>query len=148
MCISSLTGVLRGSTTLNEQNVTTALNGFFNNGGALPSAFLALYGLNGSALSSALSQASGEVGATSALPGTQMMNAFLSQMLNPYSGAPGSNPGSIGYARAFGAGDNPLPAEAADAYAAVMPSGEAPVRGCSALEFLGPRVWWPQQERR
>src|SRR5207244_4429928 len=68
--ILNLTGVLNGGT-VNEQSVSTALNTFFNNGGALPSAFLAFYGLSGSALSSALSQASGEVGATSALAGTQ-----------------------------------------------------------------------------
>ncbi|MBX9846066.1 MAG: autotransporter outer membrane beta-barrel domain-containing protein [Xanthobacteraceae bacterium] len=50
-----------------------------------------------------------------------MMNAFLFQMLNPYSGAPGDNPGSLGYARAFAGTDRPLPKEAAEAYAAVTP---------------------------
>src|SRR5262249_29950057 len=45
---------------VNQCNVATAINNFFNNGGALPPAFVSLFGLTGSNLANALSQLSGE----------------------------------------------------------------------------------------
>ena len=106
---------------INPQNVANAMNNYFNNGGTLPAGFVAAFGLSGNALVNGMGQLSGEVGAATAQSGTQMMNAFLSQMLNPYAGAPGGNVGSVGYARAFAAADSSLPQDAADAYAAAMP---------------------------
>jgi autotransporter-associated beta strand protein len=44
----------------NQVNVATAINGFFNNGGALPPNFAPLFGLTGINLATALSQLSGE----------------------------------------------------------------------------------------
>ena len=76
----------------------------------------------------ALSQLSGQVTTGAVLSATQVMNAFLSLTLNPYSGAPGGNPGMLGYARAFAPEQqaNPLLRQAADAYAADMPVKAAP----------------------
>ena len=78
-----------------------------------------------------------------------MMNEFLSLTLNPYGGAPGGNPGALGYARAVGAPET-LPKEAADAYAAAMPvkappCGHAPP---AALVGVGPGLRRLQQDRR
>jgi autotransporter-associated beta strand protein len=117
------TAVLGASSggTINERAVAAAINGFFNGGGTLPPGFLSIYGLTGNALNAALTQLSGEVGATTAQTGTQSMNAFLSQMLNPYAGAPEGNPGSVGYARGFAAEDRRLANEATEAIASVMP---------------------------
>jgi hypothetical protein len=47
--------------TLNERNVATAINNFFNGGGALPPTFAGLFGLTGSALGGALMHLDGEV---------------------------------------------------------------------------------------
>jgi hypothetical protein len=45
----------------NQQNVSNALNNFFNTGGTLPPAFASLFNLSGGALSTALTQLDGEV---------------------------------------------------------------------------------------
>ena len=44
----------------NQQNVATAINGFFNNGGALPPNFVSVFGLTGGNLANTLSLLSGE----------------------------------------------------------------------------------------
>jgi autotransporter-associated beta strand protein len=49
---------LNGAFNLNQQNVATAINGFFNAGGALPPNFVSLFGLSGGNLAGALSQLS------------------------------------------------------------------------------------------
>jgi hypothetical protein len=48
------------SFTGNQPNVGRAIDNFFNNGGALPPAFVPLFGLTGSNLTTALDQISGE----------------------------------------------------------------------------------------
>ena len=49
-----------GGLSINQRNVATALDNFFNNGGTLPPGFLPIFGLTGSNLGNALSQLSGE----------------------------------------------------------------------------------------
>ena len=49
-----------GGLSINQRNVASALDNFFNNGGALPPGFLPIFGLTGSNLGNALSQLSGE----------------------------------------------------------------------------------------
>jgi hypothetical protein len=49
-----------GSLSLNQQNVATVINNFFNNGGTLPGAFVPVFALSGGSLANALSQLSGE----------------------------------------------------------------------------------------
>lgn len=48
----------------NQQNVADGLNGYFNDGGAMTGPFASLYGLTGDALDTALTEVSGEVGAS------------------------------------------------------------------------------------
>ena len=47
---------------VNQQNVASALNNVFNNGGTLSSNFAPVFGLSGPTLANALSQLSGEGG--------------------------------------------------------------------------------------
>jgi uncharacterized protein with beta-barrel porin domain len=67
----------------NQQNVATALNTFFNNGGTLPANFVSVFGLTGSGLSAALTQLDGEMAADARLGAFQMMTEFLNLMLDP-----------------------------------------------------------------
>jgi len=85
----------------NQQNVAGAINGFFNNGGTLPPGFGTLFALTGSSLSSALTQASGEVGTGSQQTTFNAMGQFMGLLTDPFMGRNGaSNPmlGSTGYA--------------------------------------------------
>ena len=68
----------------NQCNVANAINAFFNNGGALPPNFLALFNLTGANLANALTLLSGEA-ATGAQQGAfQLGNQFLGIMLDPF----------------------------------------------------------------
>ncbi|WP_167561349.1 autotransporter outer membrane beta-barrel domain-containing protein, partial [Bradyrhizobium sp. AS23.2] len=111
----------------NQQNVASALNNFFNNGGALPPDFVSIFGLTGGNLATTLSQLSGEA-ATGAQQGAfQFMSQFLGLMLDPFidgRGGAGSG-GALGFAPER----EPLPDDVALAYAKVMkaPAYKAPV---------------------
>jgi outer membrane autotransporter protein len=108
----------------NPQNIATALNAFFNNGGALPPNFLALFSLTGGNLANALSQLSGEA-ATGAQQGAfQLTNQFLGIMLDPFVDGR-SNPlggGAIGFAPARAE----LPDDIALAYAKILKAPPKP----------------------
>jgi uncharacterized protein with beta-barrel porin domain len=67
-----------------HQNVATSLNNFFNGGGALPANFVGVFGLTGSALTTALSQLNGEVATGAERSSFQLTNEFLSLMLDPF----------------------------------------------------------------
>jgi uncharacterized protein with beta-barrel porin domain len=67
----------------NQSSVAGGLNNYFNNGGTLPPNFTSLFGLTGSALSSALSQLSGEPTTGSRVAGTQLSSRFLGAVLDP-----------------------------------------------------------------
>jgi hypothetical protein len=67
-----------------HQNVATSLNNFFNGGGALPANFVSVFGLTGSALTTALSQLNGEVATGAERSSFQLTNEFLSLMLDPF----------------------------------------------------------------
>jgi outer membrane autotransporter protein len=70
--------------TVNELNVGHAIDNFFNNGGALPPAFVSLFGLTGSNLTNALDQLSGEAATGAQKVGFQLTNQFLDVMLDPF----------------------------------------------------------------
>ena len=102
--ILNLTAALGAGTTLsqNQQNVATALNTFFNNGGTLPVNFFGVFGLTGGNLGNALTQLSGEA-ATGAQQGAfQLTGQFLGLMLDPFvdgrSGVGGPNGPALGFA--------------------------------------------------
>ena len=86
----------------NPQNIATALNNFFNNGGTLPPNFLALFSLTGGNLANALTLLSGEAATGGQQIAFQLTNQFLGIMLDPFvdgrSGVGGG--GAIGFAPA------------------------------------------------
>ena len=116
------TGGLNG----NQQNVATSLNNFFNSGGKLPPGFLALFGLTGGALSTALSQLDGEAATDSERGAFQMMNQFFRLLLDPFvdgrsgSGWPGGGGGGGGASGFAPEQEASLPPDIALAYAGVL----------------------------
>ncbi|MCS3927947.1 autotransporter-associated beta strand protein [Bradyrhizobium elkanii] len=67
----------------NQLNVGRAIDNFFNNGGALPPAFVPLFGLAGSNLTNALDQISGEAATGAQTAAFQLGSQFLNLMLDP-----------------------------------------------------------------
>jgi len=70
--------------TVNQLNVGHAIDNFFNNGGALPPAFLSLFNLTGGNLANALDQLSGEPATGAQKVAFQLTNQFLDLMLDPF----------------------------------------------------------------
>jgi hypothetical protein len=70
--------------TVNELNVGHAIDNFFNNGGALPPAFVSLFGLSGNNLTTALDQLSGEAATGAQKVAFQLTDQFLNLMLDPF----------------------------------------------------------------
>lgn len=106
--------------TINQTHVAGGIDNAINGGATPNTQFSTLIGLSGDDLNNALTQVSGETPNGGTLGVLQMTNSFLTLMLNPFAGAPGGNPGGLGFARSFGAADGLSP-EAAAAYAAVTP---------------------------
>jgi len=115
--------------TVNQFNVGIAIDNFFNNGGALPPAFVALYGLTGSNLTRALDQLSGEAATGAQKVGFQLTDQFLNLMLDPFvdgrSGVGGADHPALGFAPER----ETMPPDIARAYASVFkaPAAPAPV---------------------
>jgi autotransporter-associated beta strand protein len=116
-------GTSSGGLNGNQQNVATALNNFFNGGGALPPEFLALFGLSGDGLAKALTQLSGENANGLSWSTFQAMAQFLGIALDPFLDSRGEVNGP---ALAFGPNAAGLPADVATAYAAAMPTKAPP----------------------
>jgi outer membrane autotransporter protein len=70
--------------TVNQRNVGHAIDNFFNNGGALPPAFVSLFNLTGSNLTTALDQLSGEAATGAQKVAFQLTDQFLGLMLDPF----------------------------------------------------------------
>jgi autotransporter-associated beta strand protein len=117
---------------VNQLNVANALNGFFNNGGALPPNFVNVFGLTGGNLATALSQLSGETATGSQQVGFQLTNQFLSLMLDPFVDGRSGIAGAGGPALGFAPEQEELPqdpssgAGVALAYAAVLKAPPKP----------------------
>ena len=73
-------GALQG----NQLNVANTINGFFNNGGTLPPAFVNLFGLTGAPLGTALTQLSGETATASQQSTFNAMTQFMGVMTDPF----------------------------------------------------------------
>jgi uncharacterized protein with beta-barrel porin domain len=73
-----------GGLNRNQQNVANTLNTFFNNGGALAPNFAGIFGLTGSSLANALTQASGELATGSQQATFDAMNLFMGLMTDPF----------------------------------------------------------------
>jgi len=113
---------------INQCNVATAINNFFNNGGALPPAFLSLFGLTGSNLANALSQLSGEAATGAQKVAFQLTDQFLNVMLDPFvDGRSGVGGGADHPALGFAPERETMPSEIALAYASVFKEPRAPL---------------------
>ncbi|MGZ3284315.1 MAG: autotransporter-associated beta strand repeat-containing protein, partial [Xanthobacteraceae bacterium] len=66
-----------GGLSENQRNVATALDNFFNSGGALPPGFVSVFGLTGSNLGNALSQLSGEAATGASRAPSKWATSFL-----------------------------------------------------------------------
>jgi uncharacterized protein with beta-barrel porin domain len=113
--------------TVNQLNVGHAIDNFFNNGGALPPAFVSLFGLTGSNLTNALSQLSGEPATGAQKVAFQLTDQFLNMMLDPFvdgrSGVGGADHPALGFAPER----ETMPPDIALAYASVFKAPPAPV---------------------
>ncbi len=106
--------------TINQINVGHAIDNFFNNGGALPPAFVNLYGLSGSDLANALSQLSGEPATGAQTAAFQLTDQFLNLMLDPFVDGRGGVGGADQTALGFAPERETTPPEIALAYASVF----------------------------
>jgi YVTN family beta-propeller protein/autotransporter-associated beta strand protein len=117
--------------TVNQLNVGRAIDNFFNNGGALPPAFVSLFNLTGSNLTNALDQLSGEPATGAQQVGFQLGNQFLNLMLDPFvdgrSGVGGADHPALGFAPER----DTMPPDIASAYAAVL---KAPPKAVAVYE--------------
>ena len=129
----NLTAVLGVGTGLsqNQRNVAGALNGFFNNGGALPPGFASVFGLTGGNLANALSQLSGEAATGGQQVAFQMTNQFLGLMLDPFVDGRSGMAGAGGPALGFAPEREDLPDDIALAYSSVL---KAPPAKASSFE--------------
>jgi autotransporter-associated beta strand protein/T5SS/PEP-CTERM-associated repeat protein len=112
-------GVGTGNLPINQKNVATALDDFFNHGGTLPAGFVDVFRLTGTNLVSALSQLSGEPATGAQQAGFQMTNQFLNVMLDPFVDGRSGVAGTNGPALAF-APDQETPDDIALAYSSVL----------------------------
>jgi outer membrane autotransporter protein len=112
---------------VNQLNVVNSLNGFFNNGGALPLPFVSIFGLTGSNLANALSQLSGEAATGAQKVAFQLADQFLGLMLDPFvdgrSGVGGADHSALGFAPER----ETMPPEIALAYTSVFKERRAPL---------------------
>ncbi len=110
---------------INQKNVATALDNFFNAGGALPPGFVSVFGLTGGNLANALSQLSGEASTGAQQAGFQMESQFLSLMLDPFVDGRSGVAGTNGPALAFAPEREEMPDDIALAYSAVLKAPKA-----------------------
>jgi uncharacterized protein with beta-barrel porin domain len=131
---SALTPSLPSNAPSNVKNVAGAIDNFLASGGTLPAGFQNLFNLSGQSLVDALSQLSGEVGASGGVQAAnQMTNSFLTMLLNGFTagrGAVGGFGAASGYAPA-----PVMSAEAASAYASINKA--APYRADSGWTTWG-----------
>ena len=122
---------------INQSNVGHAIDNYFNSGGALPPAFVPLFGLTGSDLGNALSQLSGEPVTGAQKVAFQLTNQFLNVMLDPFVDGRSGVGGADHPAQGFAPERETLPPELARAYDSVF---KAPRDGAGlwiALDRLG-----------
>jgi autotransporter-associated beta strand protein/T5SS/PEP-CTERM-associated repeat protein len=111
---------------INQCNVANAINAFFNNGGALPPAFVNIFGLTGVNLGNALSQLSGEAATGAQQAAFQLTNQFLGIMLDPFVDGRSGVAGTGGPALGFAPGREELPDDIALAYAKLLKAPPKP----------------------
>jgi uncharacterized protein YhjY with autotransporter beta-barrel domain len=116
-----------GSLSINQTNVANALNNFFNSGGALPPAFVNIFGLTGGNLANALTLLSGEAATGSQQVAFQLGNQFLGIMLDPFVDGRGGLAGAGGPALGFAPEHEDVSDDIALAYAKILKAPPKPV---------------------
>jgi T5SS/PEP-CTERM-associated repeat protein len=118
--------------TVNQFNVGHAIDNFFNNGGALPPAFVSLYDLTGSSLTSALDQLSGEPATGAQKVAFQLTDQFLNLMLDPFVDGRSAGVCTAYPVRALGFAParESVPPELALGYAPMLKEPKAPMPVC------------------
>ena len=111
---------------INQCNVATAINAFFNNGGTLPGAFANIFGLTGVNLGNALTLLSGEAATGAQQAAFQLTNQFLGIMLDPFVDGRNSMAGAGGPALGFAPEREELPDDIALAYAKLLKAPPKP----------------------
>ena len=100
----------------NQQNIATAIDTYFNNGGALPSGFINMFNLSGAPLANTLTHLDGEAATGAQKSAFQLMQDFLNLLLDP--SADGQGGGAGGQVSQFAPDqDSSLPPDIALAYA-------------------------------
>jgi outer membrane autotransporter protein len=128
---------LGGNLNQNQRNVATAINNFFNNGGALPPGFGTVFGLSGPALGNALTQLSGEHASGVQQAANLSMGMFLNTMLDPFvTGRSGGFGSAMGYAQERG--PSRVEVAAREAFGADMPVKARPPAAVFAQRWT---VW-------
>ena len=122
---ATLGALATGGLSGNQANVANALNAFFNNGGALPPAFVSIFGLTGANLANALTLLSGEAATGGQQGAFQLTNQFLGIMLDPF--VDGRSDPLGGGAIGFAPEREELPEEIALAYSKVLKAPPKPV---------------------
>jgi T5SS/PEP-CTERM-associated repeat protein/autotransporter-associated beta strand protein len=113
--------------TVNQLNVGHAIDNFFNNGGALPPAFVSLFNLTGNNLTTALDQLSGEAATGAQKVAFQLTDQFLNLMLDPFVDGRSGVGGADHPALSFAPERETMPPDIALAYASVFKAPQAPV---------------------
>jgi autotransporter-associated beta strand protein len=112
---------------INQCNVATAINNFFNSGGTLPPAFAALFNLTDGALGNALTQLDGEAATGAERAVFQLTNEFLTLMLDPFVNGRGNGGGVGGPALGFAPDQQTsLPPDIALAYRSILTKAPPP----------------------
>ena len=140
-----------GGLNVNQQNVATTINNFFNSGGTLPANFAPVFGPTGGNLGNALSQISGEVAADAEHGAFNIMTEFLNLMLDPFvEGRLGGGGGGVGGGQAIGFAPDELSEPAARRRARLCRRAQGATT-CSvraALDHLGNGLWRRQRDQR
>jgi uncharacterized protein with beta-barrel porin domain len=83
---------------LNQQNLATSINKFFNTGGTLPPGFVGVFGLTGPSLGNALTQLSGETATGRQQTTFSAMSQFMGFMTDPFVDGRGGDAPAAGVA--------------------------------------------------
>ena len=108
-----------GEASLNQQNVAAAINTAFNSGGTLPQGFGTVFWLTGASLQNALTQLSGEAGASVSSSTFVAWQQFFNLVFDPFA----ENRGGFGGAIPYASQAQQSSEGARSAYAAVTPKG-------------------------
>ncbi len=123
---ASVAPLLPPGAPINVVNVANAIDTFTGNGGILPPGFANLPLLTQAQLENALTQLSGELGTGAQLAGFQLMNEFMSLLLDPLGDGHGAGIGPLPFAP-NAQQQTAFTPEVASAYASVLKAPAGPI---------------------